>query len=142
MNEVNFAKKVKAFAHSKSRNRFFDVREHGQYGEGHPFFSVHVAYSVIELKCLSCTKKRFNLSFMDNGDGLSERARTCAPKTWVCRHFAFGRRGAGWAAAGYTLFKGVNVLSKTFGEWIEHECMTPSLSADELKLRLSMTNLR
>ena len=35
-----------------------------------------------------------------------------------------------------TLFKGVNVPSKTFGELVEHECMTPSISADELQLRL------
>ena len=27
---------------------FIDVREHGQYGEGHPFFSVNIPYSVFE----------------------------------------------------------------------------------------------
>ena len=27
---------------------FLDVREHGQYGEGHPFFAVNLPYSRLE----------------------------------------------------------------------------------------------
>src|SRR5262249_6133075 len=37
-----------------------------------------------------------------------------------------------WADAGHELFSGVNVPSKAFGEYIEHECGTPSIGADEL----------
>ncbi|ETX05057.1 MAG: hypothetical protein ETSY2_25270, partial [Candidatus Entotheonella gemina] len=37
-----------------------------------------------------------------------------------------------WAAAGYEVFKGVNVPSKAFGEVVEHQAHTPSISADEL----------
>ncbi|MEM7321369.1 MAG: rhodanese-like domain-containing protein, partial [Pseudomonadota bacterium] len=40
---------------------------------------------------------------------------------------------AAWRAAGYGLFKGVNVPSKTFGELVEHELETPSVSAEELQ---------
>ena len=39
---------------------------------------------------------------------------------------------AAWEAAGYELFSGVNVPSKAFGEFVEHESGTPSISADEL----------
>ena len=39
---------------------------------------------------------------------------------------------AAWAAAGFELFSGVNVPSKAFGEFIEHENGTPSISAQEL----------
>ena len=38
-----------------------------------------------------------------------------------------------WAAAGYTLVSGVNVPSKAFGEVVEHELGTPSVSAEELQ---------
>ena len=38
-----------------------------------------------------------------------------------------------WAAAGYELFSGVNVPSKAFGEYIEHENGTPSIAAAELE---------
>ena len=39
------------------------------------------------------------------------------------------RRGS---AAGFELFSGVNVPSKAFGEFVEHESGTPSISAEEL----------
>ena len=38
-----------------------------------------------------------------------------------------------WAAAGFELFSGVNVPSKAFGEYIEHERGTPSIAAAELE---------
>jgi rhodanese-related sulfurtransferase len=37
-----------------------------------------------------------------------------------------------WAAAGYTLFKGVNVPSKLFGELVEHVYHTPRVTVREL----------
>ena len=39
---------------------------------------------------------------------------------------------AAWEAAGYELFSGVYVPSKAFGEFVEHDSDTPSISADEL----------
>jgi rhodanese-related sulfurtransferase len=44
---------------------------------------------------------------------------------------------AGWQAAGFELFSGVNVPSKAFGEFVEHEDGTPNISADELNALLS-----
>ena len=38
----------------------------------------------------------------------------------------------GWEKAGFELFSGVNVPSKAFGEHVEHDSGTPSISADEL----------
>jgi rhodanese-related sulfurtransferase len=116
---------------------FLDVREHGQYGEGHPFFAVSLPYSRLELlapRLLPCRTVRCVL--LDGGDGVAEMA--------LKRLSALGfdnltimRDGApGWAAAGYTLFKGVNLPSKTFGELVEHAMDTPSIAAGELKAAL------
>src|SRR5205823_10410325 len=44
----------------------------------------------------------------------------------------FAGGNAAWKTAGYELFSGVNVPSKAFGEFIEHESGTPSISAEEL----------
>jgi rhodanese-related sulfurtransferase len=41
-----------------------------------------------------------------------------------------------WRAAGFQLFSGVNVPSKAFGEFVEHACETPRISAAELKAKL------
>ncbi len=38
-----------------------------------------------------------------------------------------------WAAAGFTIYSGINVPSKAFGEAVEHHYATPSVDASELK---------
>ena len=130
-------KNLKLMLTGEAEIAFLDVREHGQYGEGHPFFSVHVGYSTIEVDVLPLVpRKDVTVVVMDDCDGVSERAVRALQKLGY-RDVMFLEGGApGWVSAGYTLFKGVNVPSKTFGEMVEHECMTPSLSAVELKQRL------
>ena len=39
----------------------------------------------------------------------------------------------GWKRAGYTLYAGVNVPSKTFGELVEHEKHTPHITVQDLE---------
>lgn len=41
-----------------------------------------------------------------------------------------------WAAAGFRLFAGVNVVSKALGELVEHAHGVPSIAAKELHRRL------
>ncbi len=130
-------KNLKPMLTAKAEIAFLDVREHGQYGEGHPFFSVNLGYSRIEIEApLLVPRKDVTVVVMDDGDGVSERAAHALQKLGYSDVMVLQGGAPGWAAAGYTLFKGVNVPSKTFGELVEHECMTPSLSANELKLRL------
>lgn len=112
---------------------FLDVREHGQYGEGHPFFAVSLPYSTLEHRASRLVPRPdTRCVLMDDGDGVADRAAAALG--------ALGYTGVGtleggapaWASAGFTLFKGVNVPSKAFGELVEHELGTPSISADEL----------
>ena len=136
MNSIS-PKNLKPMLTADAEIAFLDVREHGQYGEGHPFFSVHVGYSTIEVEVpLLVPRKDVTVVVMDDGDGVSERAEQALKKLGYSDVMVLEGGAPGWAAAGYTLFKGVNVPSKTFGELVEHQCLTPSLSAEELKLRL------
>lgn len=115
---------------------FLDVREHGQYGEGHPFFSVHLPYSRIEIlapKLMPCMAVRCVV--MDNGDGVGARAAAALEGLGYSNVAVLSGGAPAWQAAGYTLFKGVNVPSKAFGELVEHAFETPSLSAEELRSR-------
>ncbi|TQV81794.1 rhodanese-like domain-containing protein [Denitrobaculum tricleocarpae] len=112
---------------------FLDVREHGQYGEGHPFFSVHLPYSKIEVlapKLMPCRAVRCVL--MDDGDGVGARAAAVLEDLGYNNVAVLSGGAPAWAAAGYTLFKGVNVPSKAFGELVEHAFQTPAISAEEL----------
>lgn len=113
---------------------FLDVREHGQYGEGHPFFAVPLPYSRLEIDTPRLLPgKTVPIVLLDDGDGVAERAvRRLASLGY--ENLAAVEGGApGWAAAEYTLFKGVNVPSKAFGEMVEHACHTPNVTAAELK---------
>lgn len=115
-----------------------DVREAGQYGEGHPFFSVNVPYS--RLECLAPTllpSKNVPIVVFDDGDGVGERAcRELLALGYLDVQVMEGGAPA-WASAGYVLFKGVNLPSKAFGELVEHALDTPHVSANDLDRRVA-----
>ena len=64
--------------------------------------------------------------------GLRERAAEVLGKAGYSDLHILDGGNAAWSAAGFELFSGVNVPSKAFGEFVEHESGTPSISADEL----------
>jgi rhodanese-related sulfurtransferase len=106
--------------HAGHEIAFLDVREAGQFGEGHPLFAVPCPYSRLELDVESLVpNRRVPMLLIDAGNGVAERA------AWRLAVLGYddvsvvvgGARG--WAAAGLTLYKGVNVPSKTLGELAE-----------------------
>jgi rhodanese-related sulfurtransferase len=112
-----------------------DAREQGVHYRGHPFFACAAPLSRLELLIDDLVPRRSApVVFLDGGDeGLAEQA--------AARLEALGYRDvsvlsggcAAWQAAGGELFRGVNVPSKAFGEFIEHEYETPRIPPQELK---------
>ena len=116
---------------------FLDVREFGQYGKGHPFFAVNLPYSRLEIEAPSrLPRKGTRIVLLDGGDGVAEMAAERFHALGYGRISAVAGGAPAWAAAGYTLFEGVNLLSKAFGEVIEGDIAAPSLTPHELKARL------
>jgi rhodanese-related sulfurtransferase len=111
-----------------------DVSEHGQYGDGHPFFAVPLPYSRFELGLAELVPNpAVRLALCDQGDGVAARAAARAVSMGYRNvHILKGGKEA-WRLAGYTLYAGVNVPSKTFGELVEHERHTPRISARALQ---------
>ena len=110
-----------------------DVREAGQFGEGHPFFAVPLPYSRLELEVGHLVPRRdTRVALVDAADGVAERAATRLANLGYTQVFILQGGAPGWAAAGYVLFQGVNLPSKTFGELVEHAYATPHLSAQDL----------
>jgi rhodanese-related sulfurtransferase len=111
----------------------FDVREHGQYGAGHPFFAVPLPYSRFEIGLpLLAPNPAVRVVLCDGGDGVAARAAARAEALGY-RNVAVMTGGApAWRQAGYTLYEGVNVPSKTFGEIVETQRHTPRLTAHEV----------
>jgi len=111
-----------------------DVREHGQYGERHLFFAVSIPYSVFELRLAALVPNPgVRLVLYDEGDGVAERAATRAESAGYVDVYILRGGAAAWEAAGFTLYAGVNVPSKAFGELVEIEQHTPHINANELK---------
>ena len=126
---------ARAWLNDADEVAFFDVREAGQFGEAHPFFAVPLPYSRLELDAPRLAPRRtVRVVLIDGGesDALAERAARRLVALGYTNVSVVDGGAAGWQAAGYTLFKGVNVPSKTFGELVEHAYATPHLSADEL----------
>lgn len=124
---------VKAMLSDGEEIALLDVREAGQYADGHPFFAVPLAYSRFEIDLERLVPRRsVRLVLIDDGDGVAERAASRAERLGYTDVAVLDGGAPGWKAAGYTLFDGVNLPSKTFGELVEIERHTPRITADEL----------
>src|SRR6266852_4584803 len=125
---------LKSWLSDNSEIALLDVREHGQYGEGHLFFAVPLPYSRFELGLPALVPNlAVRIVLCDDGDGVAERAARRAQAIGY-RNLHILKGGApAWRQAGYTLYAGVNVPSKTFGELVEHACHTPRITAQELE---------
>jgi rhodanese-related sulfurtransferase len=111
-----------------------DVREAGQFGEAHPFFAVPLPYSRFEFGLPHLVPNpSVRLVLCDNGDGVSERAAKRAARMGYTNLHILAGGAPAWGRAGYTLYAGVNVPSKTFGELVEHQRRTPRITAKELQ---------
>jgi rhodanese-related sulfurtransferase len=128
---------LKRWLHDGGEIALLDVREHGQYGQGHPFLAVPLPYSRLEAEIGRLVPRRAaRIVAIDDGDGVAARAaRAMAGLGYTDLHVLEGGVPA-WRDAGYTLFAGVNVPSKTFGELAEHLLHTPRISAPELAARM------
>ena len=115
-----------------------DAREEGTFHDSHIFYASCCALSRLERLAPRLVPRRSaRVVVCDAGAGEAERA--------ACRLLKHGYSDVSvleggidaWAAAGYTLVSGVNVPSKAFGEVVEHELGTPSVSAEELQSMLA-----
>lgn len=133
MQEVD-ARRVKEWLSDGEEIAFLDVREHGQYGEGHPFLVVSAPYSRLEQNAPRLVPRlSTRIVLLDSGDGVSQKAAHRLEGLGYGNVHVLKGGVAAWVEAGYGLFQGVNLPSKTFGELVEHHYHTPSLTAQTLK---------
>jgi len=125
---------LKAWLSDGGEIALLDVREHGQHGEGHPFFAVPLPYSRLELGLGALVPNpATRLVLCDAANGVAERAARRADALGYSNVSVLAGGVEAWRAAGYTLYAGVNVPSKAFGELVEHARHTPRVTATALK---------
>jgi len=111
-----------------------DVREEGRFFHAHLLWAVNLPLSRLELKLADLVPRRdVRIVLCDDGDGLSERAAARLNALGWGDTTILEGGVPGWGAAGLEVFSGMNVPTKAFGEFVEHEYHTPSVSAEELK---------
>ncbi len=127
------ARALKAMLSDGEELALVDLREELIFSQNHLLFARSVPLSRLELKFASLVPRRSTrIVLCDDGEGLVERAAEVLGRSGYTNLFVLEGGIAAWAATGFELFSGVNVPSKAFGEFVEHESGTPSISADEL----------
>ena len=107
--------------HQPSEIAVVDVREAGEFGEGHLLFAVPCPYSRLEIDFPRLVPRRATRTILvDGGDGVGERAANRLECLGYSDVAVIDGGLAAWTAAGFGIFKGVNVPSKLLGELAEH----------------------
>ena len=111
-----------------------DVREELIFSQNHLLLARSIPLSRFELKFAQLVPRRATrIALCDDNDGLAARAAAILAHNGYTSVAILDGGVAGWGAAGFELFSGVNVPSKAFGEFIEHANDTPNIAADELE---------
>jgi rhodanese-related sulfurtransferase len=128
------AKQLRGMLADGAEIALIDVREELIFSQNHLLLARSVPLSRLELKFAQLVPRReTRIVLCDDGEGLAARAAAILTRNHYSNIFVLDGGIAGWAAAGFELFSGVNVPSKAFGEFIEHASHTPSVSAGELE---------
>ncbi|WP_175793263.1 rhodanese-related sulfurtransferase [Burkholderia ambifaria] len=127
---------VRARLLARDELALIDVREEDPYAQGHPLWAANFPLSKLELDAWTRIPRRDTpiVVFGEaGGEDLAPRAAATLARLGYTDVRLLDGGLAGWLAAGGELFIDVNVPSKSFGEWVEAERHTPSLSAQEVQ---------
>ena len=110
-----------------------DLREELIFSRSHLLWARNVPLSRLELRFARLVpRKATRIVLIDDNDGLVERAAEILARAGYSDLSYLDGGVAGWEKAGHVLFSGMHVPSKAFGEFVEHDSGTPSISASEL----------
>lgn len=124
---------LRSWLYDGSELALLDVREPGQAILGHILFSAPLPYSRFEIDLPRLAPNRaVRMVLCDDGDGVARRAAVRAEALGYSAVSILDGGVTSWAKAGHTLYQGVNVPSKAFGELVEHACDTPRLPAADI----------
>mgnify|MGYP000223843552 CR=1 FL=1 len=110
-----------------------DVRSEAVFGANHILLAGNIPLGLLELRIADLVPRlSAAIVLCDGGEGLAERAAAVLSAAGYANISILEGGVNAWGAAGLELFSGMYVPSKAFGEYVEHEYETPSVSAEEL----------
>ena len=111
-----------------------DAREEGEFATSHLFWAVPCPLSRREIRARALLPRlSTRIVCVDAGHGLAERLAGWLEAIGATGVAVLDGGTRAWTAAGYPLFAGVNVPSRTFGGWVAQHYGTESVEAAALK---------
>lgn len=124
---------VKAMLGDGEELALIDLREELTFSQNHLLWARNVPLSRLELRFARLVPRpTTRIVLCDDNDGLAARAAEILQRAGYSDLSYLNGGIAAWTKAGLVTFSGVHVPSKAFGEFIEHDSGTPSISATEL----------
>ena len=124
---------VKAMLSDGGELALIDVREELIFSQNHLLWARSVPLSRLELRFARLVPRlSTRIVLCDDDNGMASRAAAILARAGYSDLSTLDGGVAAWAKAGFVLFSGMNVPSKAFGEFIEHDSGTPSISASKL----------
>ena len=118
-----------------------DVREQGEFANAHLLLSCCIPLSHLELRIAELIPRLGTRMVLVGNEPADTYRRTQTAlerlSRWGYSDLSVLADGTdGWRKAGFSLYSGVNTLSKAFGEYVETTCNTPRISAEALRKRM------
>ena len=124
---------VRAMLEDGKELALIDLREELIFSQNHLLWARNVPLSRLELRFARLVpRKATRIVLIDDNDGLVQRAAAILSRSGYSDISYLDGGTAAWEQAGFVTFSGVHVPSKAFGEFVEHDSGTPSVSAQEL----------
>jgi rhodanese-related sulfurtransferase len=124
---------VKAMLNDGQELALIDLREELTFSQNHLLWARNVPLSRLELRFVRLVpRKTTRIVLVDGNDGLAARAAAVLARAGYSDLSSLDGGVAAWEQEGFVTFSGVHVPSKAFGEFVEHDSGTPSVSAKEL----------
>ena len=126
---------LRAALRSNDEIALLDLREQGEFGAEHLFWAVNTPLSRLEFEVSRLVPRHGTPIVITTAgdDGLATRGASALASLGYTDVKICPDTPDDWVAAGFTLYSGINVPSKAFGEAVEHHYDTPALHASELK---------
>jgi rhodanese-related sulfurtransferase len=132
--QLKTASEVRASLLEGREIALLDVREEALHAEAHPLFAANLALSRLELDAyIRLPRKQVPIVLFDDGEGCAALAAHRLSALGYTDVSLLQGGLQGWRTAGFETFRDVNSPSKAFGELVEANRHTPSLSAQEVK---------
>jgi rhodanese-related sulfurtransferase len=124
---------VKAMLGDGEELALIDMREELTFSQNHLLWARNVPLSRLELRFARLVpRKATRVVLCDDNDGLAARAAAILARAGYGNLSFLAGGIEAWEKAGFVTFSGMHVPSKAFGEFVEHDSGTPSVSAQEL----------